>query len=182
MSQVEVGLQLVQVAFVDAQLFAVHPVRQLGARAAQPQPHAERRIRRQRAPPLVRGLQAAQQVGKIYLDFFIKQYLILSFAPPKRDGSSPESSSELDSGISVNVNYEDPTRWNKRGESNRGSASPDEEKGRKSGNKQNTIRAFSLQLAGVDHRRYFTQFTTTLSMKYIKQTSDNRTVSQSATM
>ena len=51
----------------------------------------------------------------------------------QRDGSSPESSSELDSGISVNVNYEDPTRWNKRGESNRGSSSPDEEKGRKSG-------------------------------------------------
>ena len=47
-----------------------------------------------------------------------------------RDGSSPESSSELDSGISVNVNYEDPTRW-KRGDSNRGSTSPDEDKGKK---------------------------------------------------
>ena len=54
-----------------------------------------------------------------------------TFDSVKRDGSSPESSSELDSGISVNVNYEDPTRWNKRGESNRGSASPDEEKGKK---------------------------------------------------
>ena len=46
----------------------------------------------------------------------------------------------------MNVNYEDPTRWNKRGESNRGSASPDEEKGRKSGN--NTIRPFLLIATG----------------------------------
>ena len=67
-SQVEVGLQLVPVAFVDAQLLAVHPVRQLGAGAAQPQPqpHAEWRVRRKRAsPPLVRSLQATQQVAKL---------------------------------------------------------------------------------------------------------------------
>ena len=73
--------------------------------------------------------QLNRLVYKNNLDFSIT-YLILSFAPPKRDGSSPESSSELDSGISVNVNYEDPTRW-KRGDSNRGSTSPDEDKGKK---------------------------------------------------
>ena len=61
--QVQVRLQLVQVALVHAKLFEIHTVRQLGTRAAQPQPHAERRLRRQRAPPIMRGMQTAQQVG-----------------------------------------------------------------------------------------------------------------------
>ena len=64
MPQVEISVQLVQVALVHAELVAVHPVRQLGAGAAQPQPHAAERRTGQRAPPLLRGLQAAQQVGE----------------------------------------------------------------------------------------------------------------------